>query len=583
MSQFLHLLAILLTPFIIHGVVSSSIIFESLNSIPTGYTDNGPAPVDSVLSLRVALVQNNVAGLHDALYAVSDPSSNLYGQHLSSLEVEAFVAPTLDTVAAVAAWLLINNVSAKPATPSGDWLSLSITVGAANTLLATIFHTYTQTSTGETYIRTLNYSLPSELQNHVELVHPTVSFTGATNPNGLISPFITSRSIPRSATIRAECAEYITPACLQALYAIPTTLATQPSNQIAVSGFDGRYANLADLHASPSNTLHHRSKPNFNVYQLFLTTLRPDLNSSTTFTLQSVDGGINPQNASLASGEANFDTQYTVGLASGVPTTFIAVGLNSTDIIMEFLDIITYLVAMDQPPQVLTTSYGFNEFVLSPALATNLCNAYAQLGARGVSILFGSGDGGVAGLSNSTCTNFVPTFPSSCPFVTSVGATTGTNPEAATTYSSGGFSNIFTMPSYQSAAVTKYLDTIGSLNTGKFNATSRAFPDISAQGTNVGFAIDGAASLFSGTSCSTPIFSSVIALLNDRLRAVDRPPLGFLNPFLYANPSVFNDITHGSNLGCGSTGFPVEVGWDPVTGLGTPNFTAFLNVLGLSA
>ncbi|KDQ49683.1 hypothetical protein JAAARDRAFT_200608 [Jaapia argillacea MUCL 33604] len=562
MSQFLHLLTILLTPFIIHRAASSSIVFESLNSIPTGYADDGPAPVDSVLSLRVALVQNNVAGLHDALYAVSDPSSGLYGQHLSSLEVEAFVAPTLDTVAAVVAWLLTNNISAKPATPSGDWLSLSITVGAANTLLATTFHSYTQTSTGETYIRTLNYSLPSELQNHVELVHPTVSFPGAATPNGLISPFRTSRSIPRSTTIPAECAKYITPACLQALYAIPTTLATQPSNQIAVSGFAGRYANLADLH-------------------LFLTTLRPDLNSSTTFTLQSVDGGINPQNASLASGEANFDTQYTVGLASGVPTTFISVGPNSTDTIMEFLDIITYLVAMDQPPQVLTTSYGFNEIILSPALATNLCNAYAQLGARGVSILFGSGDGGVAGLANSTCTDFVPTFPSSCPFVTSVGATTGLNPEAATTYSSGGFSNIFTMPSYQSAAVAQYLDTIGSLNAGKYNATSRAFPDVSAQGTNVGFAIDGAASLMTGTSCSTPIFSSVIALLNDRLGAVGRPPLGFLNPFLYANPGVFNDITHGSNVGCGSTGFPAEVGWDPVTGLGTPNFTAFLNVLGL--
>ena len=46
-----------------------------------------------------------------------------------------------------------------------------------------------------------------------------------------------------------------------------------------------------------------------------------------------------------------------------------------------------------------------------------LCAAYAGLGLRGVSVLFGSGDGGVSGLHypSETCTTFVPTFPSGCP------------------------------------------------------------------------------------------------------------------------------------------------------------------------
>jgi tripeptidyl-peptidase I len=44
-----------------------------------------------------------------------------------------------------------------------------------------------------------------------------------------------------------------------------------------------------------------------------------------------------------------------------------------------------------------------------------------QLGVRGVSLLYASGDGGVSGMRLSqTCTTFVPTFPSACPFVTSV-------------------------------------------------------------------------------------------------------------------------------------------------------------------
>lgn len=48
-------------------------------------------------------------------------------------------------------------------------------------------------------------------------------------------------------------------------------------------------------------------------------------------------------------------------------------------------------------------------------LDSNLCNAYAQLGARGTTVLFGSGDGGVSGIQNTDCTTFQPTFPSTCP------------------------------------------------------------------------------------------------------------------------------------------------------------------------
>lgn len=233
--------------------------------------------------------------------------------------------------------------------------------------------------------------------------------------------------------------------------------------------------------------------------------------------------------------------------------------------------------------------------------SSNLCNAYAQLGARGVSILFASGDGGVSGSQSQSCSKFVPTFPSGCPLyvsclmhdglaliylpwnsLTSVGATEGISPETAADFSSGGFSNYFGIPDYQASAVSTYLSALGSTNSGKFNKTGRAFPDISTQGVDFEVVIDGSVEGVSGTSCASPTLASIISLLNDQLIAAGKSPLGFLNPFLYSTGvSALNDITSGSNPGCSTNGFPAKAGWDPVTGLGTPDFKKLLTAVGL--
>ena len=65
----------------------------------------------------------------------------------------------------------------------------------------------------------------------------------------------------------------------------------------------------------------------------------------------------------------------------------------------------------------------------------------------------------------------------------------------------------------------------------------------------------------------------MISLLNDALIGANRPPLGFLNPWLYSGGyKGLDDIVGGNNPGCGTPGFKAIKGWDPVTGLGTPNF-----------
>jgi tripeptidyl-peptidase-1 len=134
--------------------------------------------------------------------------------------------------------------------------------------------------------------------------------------------------------------------------------------------------------------------------------------------------------------------------------------------------------------------------------------------------------------------------------VTAVGSTQSFAPEKATNFTGGGFTNFFPTPSYQSTAVSTFLETGVPANfAGTFNRTGRGYPDVSLQGWNFEVISGGNISTVGGTSASTPVFASIIALINDQLLAAGKPTLGFLNPWIYANPEAFTDVTIGHNSG----------------------------------
>lgn len=137
-----------------------------------------------------------------------------------------------------------------------------------------------------------------------------------------------------------------------------------------------------------------------------------------------------------------------------------------------------------QIPQVISTSYGDDEQTVPLPFAKRICQQYASLGARGVTLLFSSGDSGV-GPSGKCFSNdaqsknqFLPAFSASCPFVTAVGGTKNF-PEVVAFdprngYApGGGFSNYFKRPAYQNAAVTSYLQGLGNKFAGLYNRTGR--------------------------------------------------------------------------------------------------------------
>ncbi len=79
-----------------------------------------------------------------------------------------------------------------------------------------------------------------------------------------------------------------------------------------------------------------------------------------------------------------------------------------------------------------------------------------------------------------------------------------------------------------------------------------------------------------GTSSGSPQWAALIAIADQ----INGGPLGFINPALYkigSDPARyaadFYDVTTGNNglLAPDIPGYPATTGWDPVTGLGTPN------------
>lgn len=133
----------------------------------------------------------------------------------------------------------MNNISAKTVSPAGDWLAFSIPVSQANALFGANYSVFKHEATGSQITRTLSYSIPSELQGHLELVHPSISFDVPVNqsPVNMTRPtgsFLntTSSTLGVRQSLPSFCDIEIIPECLEILYGIPTAFATQSTKSV---------------------------------------------------------------------------------------------------------------------------------------------------------------------------------------------------------------------------------------------------------------------------------------------------------------------------------------------------------------
>ncbi|KAL8821080.1 MAG: hypothetical protein Q9191_007386 [Dirinaria sp. TL-2023a] len=574
------------------GVPSLAAVLEKLPALPHGWTRVGAPSSKSTITLQIGLQEQNLNKLESLIYAVSTPGHPSYGNHMEGEQVAALLKPSADTESEVLAWLKQAGITKVDS--DGHWVTFAANVGTANELLKTEFAYYE--NAGVTKLRTTEYSVPDSLVKHIDLISPTTYF-GKTRAQAPTRQGESSQLSPRQAG--QGCASTITPDCLKQIYDIKYTPTGKTNSTIGFGSFLNQSARTQDL-------------------QLFEKKYNIPVQS---FSVELINGATNDQSVSNNHGEANLDVQYIAGISHPLPIVSYITGgsppfvpnldepTTADNQNEPYLEYYQHLLALPNSklPQVISNSYGDDEQTVPQAYATRVCNMIGQLGLRGVSVLESSGDTGVGAACQSNdgkkTPQFTPQFPGTCPYITAVGGTQSISPEVAWDAGSGGFSNYFSQPSYQQSAVSNYLKneiSPSALSYYKtfFNSSGRGFPDVSAHSLSPDYSIydNNAATLTGGTSAACPVFSSIIALLNDARIAKGLKPLGFLNPWLYSvGVKGLTDITRGGSAGCtgvnAQTGLPVQggsvipyaswnatVGWDPVTGLGVPNFARLLSL-----
>jgi hypothetical protein len=465
---------------------------------------------------------SRIAQLEASFHAVSDPDSLSYGEHLQFDAVVELQRPRADHlrsvrehIASVAPGGLVRESLA------GDKLVVSVppAVGLEGLM-----------------------QLPDSVSEAVDMVTGGGAAVAIQVPSSRNSSAVQSEAQLASADASPyDCLkDAVTPTCLRSAYGLNGTKSTQPQNSQAV--------------IVNQNYLAHDLEIFFKRYKL-----------PGPVPVRNVG-----KNSGTAGDEASLDLQYIMSTGLGVQTTWVYIDGHADN---PFASWLTWASNQSNVPFVHSLSVGEPEGEFGEAVCGRMNQEMMALGARGVSVVFASGDSGYVKEQK---------FGASSPYVTSVGGVfngeMGDDFLQPDTESTGGFSSLNANPiqPWQTDAVAHYLTTKGARPS--FNSSRRCVPDVAVYDLNYKVIQGGRDTALDGTSCATPVFAGMVSLLNDARFAQGKPPLGFLNYFLYKNQPAFLDLARGGN-----GGFDAVVGYDPASGLGTFDGQTFGKLLRAAA
>jgi len=556
------------------GAAARSVRIEGPAAVPQVWRATGEeVPAGAELPLFIGL-KRDFSAVARAFREVSDPAHPNYGQHLSHEEVEAAVrAPAVD-IERVRSWIHEAGAKGIVVHRHGDSIKAKVSAAAAERISGSPLRVFRHAkSDAMAVVATEGVTVPAEIADLIDYLGGFTSF-----------PLIRRASKVRTDSGAGGSPKGVTPPLIRKTYGVTggATNSSGTKNIQAIAQFQGSFYIESDVEALCK---------------------RYDLGSCDVAKLVGDNsGGANPF-------ESNLDVEYTT---SAVADTDIETwvygykGAHLTDFCGTFVQLLSDVVSGDEHPWVVSVSYGSQKRGICNSASVQRAEQDAQkLGAMGVTLLIASGDDGSGQFTRQGDNGgwLAPSWPSSMQSALAVGSTFFqkglSGPEEATRRfgSGGGFSTDYTVPAYQKQAVSDYLQQTTLPEGVKFcvpghggfftkcSTMGRATPDVAFLGDGYDTICEGLNFTVGGTSASTPSWAAIISRLNEERLASGGKTLGFINPLLYSNPSVLNDITVGTNAvqdsshHGGKVGWNCTKGWDAVTGLGTPNFPKLLELV----
>ncbi len=316
----------------------------------------------------------------------------------------------------------------------------------------------------------------------------------------------------------------------------------------------------------------------------------------------SVDGGANaPTTADSDDGEVALDVEVAGAIAPGAKIVVYFAPNDATA--KGFLDALTKAIHdTENNVSVISISWGGPEEVAGNGFQVQFDQALQAAAMLGITVCVAAGDNGAADAGPKGWDGKAHVdFPSASPFALACGGTrliakqgaiqaetvwnqhsADTTPNAGLDGSfgsgGGGVSAAFPLPAYQAK-----VGVPGSLNPIGFKG--RGVPDVTGDGdpaSGYKILVDGQSAQFGGTSAVAPLWAALIARINQKLNG----RVGFINPQIYSLPAssgAFRDITVGNNRVTfkqfKNVGYDAGPGWDPCSGLGSPNGTMLSSLL----
>lgn len=503
------------------------------------------------LTVQMRVNKKGLDELERVFWEVSDPRHENYGKHQTPEQIGQILGMPEERITNVRNFFVDHGFSKIDLAPHKDVFTVGASASVIEEALQTELYYFSHLEYPKVHIvrSATGYSLPEDIANDVIIVGELLQFPRM-KKKSLTNVAAGEGSWPNDCEGKPVCKNHVTPGVLTTRYKLSNTT-KNAKNSMAVAEFQGQYFKHKDLESFSTEC--HRN-------------VQVDV----------VIGG----NVEIGGVEAELDIEYIRSVAPEVSLTVIYSGQYS------LLNWCNKIIANSTSPYVHSVSYGNDEAQQTGDAYMFSCNtAFQKAGAQGLSILFASGDQGVCGREGCSKINerFHPDFPAGSPYITAVGGTdfagSDIGEETAWAMSGGGFSDTFDIPEFQKAAVAGYKsDSSAKLPPqSMWNNTGRGYPDISALGGQKNpycIAAKGNWLGVAGTSASSPVAAGVFAKLNNIRLNAGKPVMGFLNPFIYQNPSGFQDVTSGCNNEGKQYGFTAIKGWDPATGHGTPNFEA---------